>query len=74
MSVASGTPTAALAATEYTFRATDTDGDTANLTFDITVAAPAANSLSKAGGDGQQGPAGATSPTPPTPGAGPPSP
>ena len=55
-----GTPTAALAATEYTFTATDEDGDTASLTFDITVAAPAAHSLSKAGGDGQQGPGGST--------------
>ena len=56
----SGTPSAAQAATEYTFTAADADGDTASLTFDITVAAPAAHSLSKAGGDGQQGPAAST--------------
>ena len=34
----SGTPAAALAQTEYTWTATDGDGDTASLTFDVTVA------------------------------------
>ena len=34
-----GTPTAALAATEYTYTATDSDRDTVSLTFSITVAA-----------------------------------
>ncbi len=35
----SGTPTATKATTEYTWTVTDADGDTASLTFDITVAA-----------------------------------
>ena len=35
----SGTPTGTLAETEYTWTATDDDGDTASLTFDITVVA-----------------------------------
>ena len=34
-----GTPTARQAATTYTWTATDTDGDTAELTFTITIAA-----------------------------------
>ncbi len=34
----SGAPTAALAQTEYTWTATDGDGDQASLTFDVTVA------------------------------------
>ena len=55
----SGTPAAALAATAYTFTATDADGDTANLAFDITVAAATAHTLGKAGGDEQQGQGGA---------------
>ena len=36
--VVSGTPTATSAETEYTWTATDRDGDTASLTFDVTVA------------------------------------
>ena len=35
----SGTPTTGQAATAYTYTATDADGDTASLTFDITVLA-----------------------------------
>ena len=35
----SGTPTAAMATTRYTWTATDSDGDTASLTFYITVTA-----------------------------------
>ena len=34
-----GTPTSRQAATTYTYKATDTDGDTAELTFTITIAA-----------------------------------
>ena len=36
-----GTPTATQAATTYTWRVTDNNGDKVELTFDITVAAPA---------------------------------
>ena len=36
-----GTPTAVQAATSYTWKATDSDGDFASLTFSITVSAPA---------------------------------
>ncbi len=38
--VVSGTPTGSMMRTEYTWTATDTDGDTASLTFDITVSSP----------------------------------
>ncbi len=37
--ILSGTPTTGQAATAYTYTATDADGDTASLTFDITVLA-----------------------------------
>ena len=43
--VVSGTPTAAMAATTYTWTATDVDNDTASLTFDITVVADLAPRL-----------------------------
>ena len=53
----SGTPTVALGTTAYTFTATDADGDAANLAFNITIGVPlpAAHTLSKVGGDEQQG-------------------
>ncbi len=35
-----GTPSAAQNATDYTYTATDADGDTTSLTFDITIAEP----------------------------------
>ena len=35
-----GTPTVALSATTYTYMVTDTDGDTASLTFDLSVRDP----------------------------------
>ena len=56
----SGTPAVALVATAYTFTATDADGDITKLAFNITVAAPAAQTLTKLSGDEQQGPGGAT--------------
>ena len=39
--VVSGTPTSLMMPTQYTWKATDADGDTASLTFSITVAAAA---------------------------------
>ena len=39
--IISGTPGAAMSATEYTYAARDADGDEVTLTFDITVAASA---------------------------------
>ena len=43
--VLSGTPTEPMAATEYTYMVTDVDGDSAMLTFEITVAADLAPSF-----------------------------
>ena len=47
----SGTPTGALSRTQYTWTATDTEGDSASLTFRITVASAAVNDLTPAFGD-----------------------
>ena len=50
----SGTPTTGQAATAYTYTATDADGDTASLTFDITIqslAPVAPTDLSATAGD-----------------------
>ncbi len=47
----SGTPTAAQAATTYTWRVTDTDGDTAEREFTITVEAAGTLTLSGTVGD-----------------------
>ena len=48
-----GTPSAVLTETEYTYTATDVDGDTAELTFNIEVVANAAPSFGSATIDAQ---------------------
>ena len=52
--IVSGTPSVAMAKTEYTLTATDMDGDEASLPFTVEVWAPITLTMAGCGGDGRE--------------------